>query len=66
MDSKTKSFTLSLLNSEANRLRSSIMESIDCGAPMGVIQDKIERYRSAKHARDDFTEWVDEEEDENG
>jgi hypothetical protein len=62
LNKETISFITKLLNEQVNITRNSLMSSIDHGHN-ALIDNGIKMYREALYARNDFFEWVDDQED---
>lgn len=65
MNKETIGIITKLLNLEVNLKRDRMMDCINNGFD-AYLKDRINDYREAFHARDDFREWVDEQDLEEG
>lgn len=52
-----------LLDCEVERTKDIMMTAIVNGVVMSVLETKIQAYRKAMNARDEFAEWCEENED---
>ena len=57
---------MSLLVQQLNIEKSRLMEAVDGCANRECIDDYVRRYRAAKAARDEFCDWADDQEEEDG
>lgn len=66
LSEKTMAFITSSLNKEVNAKRAAMMLAIDGGADRETVDDNVMHYRAAKAARDEFCDWADDQEEEDG
>ena len=52
-----------LLNRQAKEAEGSLMSAVRCDHPDKIVLERVAEYRKAIDTRDDFDEWVSEQED---